>query len=91
VDLLTIAENKNNSSDPGDGVAIGAREMKNKIKALRESAGLSQREIGELMHVDRVTIAWWENGTTRASAANLHHLTVTVRLYQLQSELASIG
>lgn len=44
------------------------------IKALREAAGLSQRELGARIGVSGPAVAQWETGENRPSLTNLEKL-----------------
>ncbi len=41
------------------------------ITSLREALGLRQKEFGEQLGVDKMTVSRWERGTLRPSAASL--------------------
>ncbi len=44
------------------------------ILTLREALGLTQRELGERVGVDKMTVSRWERGTVRPSAAAVRAL-----------------
>lgn len=48
----------------------------NNFKSIREIYGVTQAAIAEAIQVNRVTVANWENGTTKASNANLEKLSL---------------
>ena len=45
-----------------------------KLKVLRKKKGLTQQEIADLVHVDRVRITKWENGKREPNFENLSML-----------------
>ena len=46
-----------------------------KLKQLRTKAGLSQQQLADKLHVDRSTIAKWENGSRQPDAAMISRLS----------------
>lgn len=45
-----------------------------RIKQLRETAGLTQRELGERIGISGPAVAMWETGENRPSLTNLEKL-----------------
>ncbi len=45
------------------------------MKELREAAGLTQKQVAELIHVARSTVAMWESGRSRPLFQNLLRLS----------------
>lgn len=45
-----------------------------KLKVLRKKKGLTQQEVADLVHVDRVRITNWENGKREPNFENLSML-----------------
>lgn len=41
------------------------------VKAARKSKGLTQRQLGDLVGVDTLTVSRWERGAVRPTIANL--------------------
>lgn len=50
------------------------RHIAGRIRMLRTSRGLSQRELGERVGVSAVAVCYWEHGTTRPSAWHIDRL-----------------
>lgn len=48
--------------------------MKEKIRALRESKGMTQTELAEALGVDQTTVSAWERGVAEPTLANLRRL-----------------
>ena len=48
--------------------------MKEKIRALRESKGMTQTELAEALGVDQTTVSAWERGVPEPTLANLRRL-----------------
>ena len=48
--------------------------MENKIKALRQKAGMTQEKVAERMGVSRQAVAKWEAGESAPSTRNLHKM-----------------
>lgn len=45
-----------------------------KLKVLRKKKGLTQQEVADLVHVDRVRITNWENGKCKPNYEKLEKL-----------------
>lgn len=48
--------------------------MKEKIRALREAKGLSQRELADALGLDQTTVSAWERGVAEPTVFNLRRL-----------------
>jgi transcriptional regulator with XRE-family HTH domain len=53
--------------------AAAARELPTaaEARAIREAAGITQQQIGDVVGVDRATICRWESGKRRPRGANV--------------------
>lgn len=54
--------------------------MENNIRALRKEAGLTQRELAELMGISNVTLCRWETGTKLPKLESLFALAQLFRV-----------
>ncbi len=48
--------------------------MKNRIRELREAAGMTQADLADRLQVSVPTVSRWENGVIRPSVGNLIEL-----------------
>lgn len=48
--------------------------MKNRIRELREAAGMTQADLADRLQVSVPTVSKWENGVIRPSVSNLMEL-----------------
>ena len=48
--------------------------MKNRIRELREAAGMTQADLADRLQVSIPTVSKWENGVIRPSVSNLMEL-----------------
>lgn len=58
---LLYAEEETRYADPKEEKTM---EIKDKLKAKRQEAGLTQKELAEILHVSRQTVSSWEVGRT---------------------------
>ena len=52
--------------------------MKEKIRALRETKGLSQAELAEALGLDQTTVSAWERGISEPTLFNLRRLAAVL-------------
>lgn len=58
-------------------------QLRRNLRALRKSAGLSQREIAEMLHINRSTYTYYEMGKT---TPGLETLCLLAKLYRVPLE-----